>query len=120
MLVQPLTCSETAGRDRTGVVAGLLHHLAGTAPDDAVGDYMLSRIGTEPAREKLSAFAMGSLGITDPATPGFYELVSLRPEFWTSFVEGIEEDFGGWDGYVTKGLGLSEGDLATIKKNIRS
>lgn len=81
---------------------------------------MLSRIGTEPAREKLAGFAMYSVGITDPETPGFYELTSLRPEYWAAFLEGIQDEFGGWDGYVTKGLGLSEEDLATVKKNLRS
>ncbi|POR33639.1 Tyrosine-protein phosphatase [Tolypocladium paradoxum] len=117
---EPLLFHCTAGRDRTGVVAGLLHHLAGTPPPDATRDYMLSRIGTEPARDMLVRFAMASVGITDPGTPGFFNLVSLRPEFWEGFLEGLGDEFGGWDGYVTKGLGLSEGHLAKIKENLRS
>ncbi|KAK5987136.1 hypothetical protein PT974_11254 [Cladobotryum mycophilum] len=116
---EPFLFHCTAGRDRTGVLAGLLHHLAGTAPDDSVRDYMLSRIGTEPARDKLLQFAMFSVGITDPATPGFYNLVDLRPEYWAAFLEGLNDKFGGWDGYVTGELGLSAEDLEIIKKNIR-
>lgn len=81
---------------------------------------MLSRVGTEVARDKLLHFAMSSVGITDPETPGFYNLVDLRPEYWAAFLDGLQERFGGWDGYVTEGLGLSEEDLATIKKNLRS
>lgn len=81
---------------------------------------MLSRIGTEPAREILLRFAMASVGVTDPETPGFFNLVSLRPEFWEAFLEGLGDEFGGWDGYVTKGLGFSQGDLAKIKGNLRS
>lgn len=81
---------------------------------------MLSRIGTEPAREKLMHYAMSTLGIKDPETPGFYNLVSLRPEFWKRFQEGLEEEFGGWEGYVTKGLGFSTEDLEKIKGNLRS
>ncbi|KND89616.1 Tyrosine-protein phosphatase [Tolypocladium ophioglossoides CBS 100239] len=117
---EPVLFHCTAGRDRTGVVAGLLHHLAGTPPQDAARDYMLSRIGTEPARDMLVQFAMASTGVTDPETPGFVNLVSLRPEFWEGFLEGLDDEFGGWDGYVTKGLGFSEGDLAKIKENLRS
>ncbi|KAF3062636.1 hypothetical protein CFAM422_010695 [Trichoderma lentiforme] len=117
---EPFLFHCTAGRDRTGVLAGLLHHLAGTATDDAVRDYMLSRIGTEVAREKLLRFAMDSVGTNDMEVPGFYNLVELRPQYWTAFVGGLEEQFGGWDGYVTKVLGLSEEDLITVKKNIRS
>ncbi|EHK45027.1 uncharacterized protein TrAtP1_003234 [Trichoderma atroviride] len=117
---EPFLFHCTAGRDRTGVLAGLLHHLAGTASDDAVRDYMLSRIGTEVARDKLIHFALESVGTTDMETPGFYNLVELRPQYWNAFVDGLTERYGGWDGYVTKELGLSEEDLNTVKKNIRS
>ena len=81
---------------------------------------MLSRIGTEPAREKLLQYALGTLRITDQETPGFYDLVSLRPEFWDAFLEGLKERFGGWDGYVTEWLGLPQADLEIIKANLRA
>jgi protein tyrosine/serine phosphatase len=81
---------------------------------------MLSRIGTEPAREQLMHYAMSTLGIKDPETPGFYNLVSLRPEFWSHFQKALDEQFGGWEGYVTKGLGISQQDLERIKVNLRS
>lgn len=110
----------TAGRDRTGVVAGLLQALAGTEPDVVAFDYMLSRIGTEPAREKLVGYAMASVGTNDWNTPGFWNLASLRPAFWSAFLEGLEDEFGGWDGYVTKGLGFSAEDLEKMKKNLQS
>lgn len=114
--------TNTAGRDRTGVLAGLLHHLAGSPPEAAVRDYMLSRIGIEPVRDKLMPFAMNTVGITDPETPGFYNLVQLRPEYWDAFLEALDESFGGWDGYITsaEGLGFSEEDLATLKVNMRT
>ncbi|KAH8652999.1 hypothetical protein BGZ61DRAFT_594861 [Ilyonectria robusta] len=111
---------DPAGRDRTGVVAGLLQSLADTAPDDVVLDYMLSRLGTESAREKLGGFAMASLGVSDPETPGFWNLVSLRPSYWNAFLEGLRDKYGSWEGYVTKGQGFLEVDLEMIKKNLRS
>ncbi|KAH6899967.1 protein-tyrosine phosphatase-like protein [Thelonectria olida] len=117
---EPFLFHCTAGRDRTGVVAGLLQSLGGTSTDDVILDYMLSRIGIEVAREKLTQFALGSLGIADPTTPGFWNMASLRPVFWTAFLEGVEERYGGWDGYVTKGLRFSEDDVRAIKENLRS
>ncbi|KAF4471059.1 tyrosine- phosphatase [Fusarium albosuccineum] len=110
----------SAGRDRTGVVAGLLQTLAGTEQPDVILDYMLSRIGTEQARERLVVFIKASLGVDDPETPGFWNMASLRPTFWKAFGEGINDEYGGWDGYVTKGLGFSAEDLDTIKKNLRA
>jgi hypothetical protein len=109
-----------AGRDRTGVMASMLQHLAGTPADAIVRDYMLSRIGTEPARDKLLAFIMTSLGVTDTASPGFVDMVSLRPQYLSAFLQGLEEQYGGWDSYVTKTLGFSDEDLAKIKKNLQS
>lgn len=81
---------------------------------------MLSRIGTESAREKLGSLAMASLGVSDPETPGFWNLVSLRPSYWNAFLEGLRDEYGDWEGYVTKGLGFSATDLETVKKNLRS
>ncbi|KAI8669213.1 hypothetical protein NW754_008843 [Fusarium falciforme] len=116
---EPFLFHCTAGRDRTGVVAGLLQTLAGTEQPDVVFDYMLSRIGTEQARDRLVVFIKTALGVDDPETPGFWNMASLRPTFWKAFVEGVDAEFGGWDGYVTKALGFSADDLETIKKNLR-
>ncbi|KAG6096790.1 hypothetical protein E4U30_001218 [Claviceps sp. LM220 group G6] len=117
---EPILFHCTDGRDRTSVVAGLLHALAGSSFATSTRDYMLSRIGTELGREKLHRYALASRHIDDPKTPGFYNLLSLRPEFWKAFHDGLEERFGGWDGYVTKALGFSEADLALVKENLRS
>lgn len=81
---------------------------------------MLSRLGTEPAREQLLVFAMASVGTEDMEAPGFYNVASLRPSSWNAFLEGLHEQYGGWEGYVMKGLGFSVEDLETIKKNLRS
>ncbi|KOS20311.1 Tyrosine-protein phosphatase [Escovopsis weberi] len=116
---EPFLFHCTAGRDRTGVLAGLLHHLAGTRPDVAARDYMLSRIGTEPARDMLVKYALASTGAAGFHTPGFVNLVDLRPAYWAAFLACLEARFGGWDGYVTSALGLSEEDLEVIKRNIQ-
>lgn len=94
--------------------------LAGTSPDDIVYDYLLSRIGTEPARDKLVKFAMAALGVDDIETPGFVNLVDLRPEYWLEFAKALEGKYGSFNGYVTQELGFSEDDLATIKSNLRT
>ncbi|KAI6784435.1 Tyrosine-protein phosphatase-like protein [Emericellopsis cladophorae] len=117
---EPFLFHCTAGRDRTGLVAGLLNQLAGTAQEDIVYDYLLSRLGTEPVRDKLVKIAMINLGIDDIETPGFANIVDLRAEYWLAFHTALQEEYGSWDGYVTKGLGFSAEDLDTIKKNLRS
>ncbi|KAK4449148.1 hypothetical protein QBC34DRAFT_99227 [Podospora aff. communis PSN243] len=107
-----------AGRDRTGVISGMLLGLAGVDPDIIALDFMLSRIGTEPAREQLLAFAMRGTGVTSVDEPGFYNLCSLRVSSWERFVKGVEREYGGWEGYVTGTLGFSQEDLDKIKRNL--
>ena len=97
-----------------------MNQLADTAQDDIVYDYLLSRLGTEPVRDKLVKIAMMNLGIDDIETPGFANIVDLRAEFWVAFQTKLQKEYGSWDGYVTKGLGFSAEDLDTIKKNLRS
>ncbi|KAF5626461.1 Tyrosine phosphatase [Fusarium tjaetaba] len=109
----------TAGRDRTGVMAGLLQILAGTKQQVVIFDYMLSRIGIEPARERLLLFVLANIDVKSTEEPGFWNMVSLRPSFWEAFGQGAKAEYGGWDGYV-KGLGFSTKDMEIIKNNLRA
>ncbi|KAF3023658.1 hypothetical protein E8E14_013377 [Neopestalotiopsis sp. 37M] len=108
----------TAGRDRTGVISGLLLTLAGAAPDVVSLDYMLSRIGTEPVRETLLQFALAGCQAESIEQPGFQNLCELREESWSAFVKGVERDFGGFEKFVTGPLGFTVGDLTKIKANL--
>ncbi|KZL78907.1 hypothetical protein CI238_07058 [Colletotrichum incanum] len=115
---EPFLFHCTAGRDRTGVMAGLLQSLAGANPEDVRFDYMLSRIGTEPARKRLLSYARIGTGVTFDH-PGFYNMCSLRTSCWDAFITGVQEEHGGWEGYAMKTLGFSNEDLARIKSNLR-
>ena len=79
---------------------------------------MLSRVGTEPAREMLLQYARLFTAVTDDETPGFLNLCSLRESAWDTFVSGVERTYGGWDGYVTGTLGFPADELAAIKRNL--
>lgn len=116
-----------AGKDRTGVLAGLLESLAGYDADVIQTDFLLSRIGYEPAREQLLRFALKETGvdakrISDLAqlfdVPGFYNLASLKPVYWAAFDRAVQKEYGGFEGYATAVLGFSADDLATVRKNL--
>lgn len=116
-----------AGRDRTGVLAGMLESLAGYDAEVIQTDFLLTRIGYEPAREQLVQFAIKWSGADtgdqpDLAhaynIPAFYNLVSLKASCWDAFVEAVTKDYGGFEGYVTKVLGFSDDDLAKIKSHL--
>ncbi|GMK58542.1 hypothetical protein CspeluHIS016_0505740 [Cutaneotrichosporon spelunceum] len=120
---EPILIHCSAGRDRTGVLSGLLQALAGTAAEDVKLDYMLSRVGIETQRKRLLTVIMAGVGtlFKGPDDPGLYNLSSLRPQFWTAFLEDFEDKYGGWEGYAMseEGLGFSAEDLAQIRRNLR-
>jgi len=100
------------------VLAGLLLTLAGADPDTIGLDFILSRVGTEPAREQLVAFAKKGAGVESDDAPGFHNLCNLKTACWNAFLDGVNREFGGFEGFITKELGLTEQDLLTIKANL--
>ena len=109
-----------AGRDRTGVIAGILLILAGASDETVSLDYLLSRIGSEPVRLELIHFAMAGTNASSQEDPGFYNLCSLRESCWKAFAEGVQQEYGGFEQFVKKNLGFSDEDLAKIKANLTS
>ncbi|KAL2255725.1 hypothetical protein VTK26DRAFT_2809 [Humicola hyalothermophila] len=113
----------TAGRDRTGVVAGLLLSLAGASADTIRLDYMLSRIGYEVVREQLVGALASSLkgampAETGTAAIGLRTMSNLSISCWDAFVKAVDDEYGGFEGYVTGTLGFSAEDVARIKANL--
>lgn len=96
----------------------MLLTLAGADPDTIKLDFLLSRIGTEPAREQLLAFAKKGSRIESEDQPGFLNLASLREECWNAFLAALDREYGGFSGYLTKTLGFSEEDLEVIVTNL--
>ncbi|RYP76049.1 hypothetical protein DL769_003706 [Monosporascus sp. CRB-8-3] len=108
----------TAGRDRTGVFAGLLLTLAGASEETIILNYLLSRIGTEPARDELLNFAQAGTNALSQDQPGFYNLCNLRASCWKAFMEGLQQEYGGFEQFIRNKLGFTEDDLAKIKANL--
>ncbi|KAK4226494.1 hypothetical protein QBC38DRAFT_480230 [Podospora fimiseda] len=108
----------TAGRDRTGVVAGIILTLSGASPDVIVLDFLLTRIGYEPAREQLIAFALKGSFAENTEAPGFENLINLKESCWNAFLKAAEEAYGGLEGYVKGTLGFSEEEVSKMKDNL--
>lgn len=101
------------------MLCALIHSLAGASPETVLFDYMLSRIGYEPAREQLVAYAMAhtkagaafargsdssnSSGDSDANVDiddreiGFTNIIELRPENWDFFVAEVDRVYGRFD-----------------------
>jgi protein-tyrosine phosphatase len=103
----PVLVHCAAGKDRTGVVCALTHHMAGVHDDDIVHDYLLTN---DPARIEARAAVVGELireatGRT-PSDEAVRYAISVDAEFLTESFAAMRERFGSVDGYLETALGL--------------
>ncbi|KFY33500.1 hypothetical protein V494_07561 [Pseudogymnoascus sp. VKM F-4513 (FW-928)] len=113
----------TAGKDRTGVLAALILQLVGVPSDSIAHDYLLTRVGAEPARESLlSSLQVGVKkggSHQSPVNPGMLAIMSVKDTAITMFVESIESRFKeGIVGYLKTDLGFTEEDVEKMKVNL--
>ena len=99
-----------AGKDRTGVACAIIARLLGVSREDAMADYMVS--GRNPMPD--------SAGVKELARrKGVGDLIDimLGTTSWQFDQAWDEPDraWGGWDGFVRDGLGLSPADVAGLR-----
>jgi len=104
----PVLIHCAAGKDRTGLLAALTHHLAGVHPDDILVDYLKTN---EAARinERTPLMAAAIAELTGRTPPEEAVRVALGVEaayLETAFAE-ITKVHGGLDVYLNEVIGLS-------------
>jgi protein-tyrosine phosphatase len=109
----PILFHCTAGKDRTGLAAALIHGLCGVSREDIVHDYGLSdkyRLG--PRKAELTAqFEPHGIDI-EPLIPG----ISAPIEAMQMALDHLESQHGGIRAYVIKSLGVDERTVDNIRK----
>lgn len=88
----------TAGKDRTGFAAALVLHALGASHDEVMRDYLLTN---ERLKPPSSAWRQ-----LEPKVAQV--LWGVRPEFLQAAFEAVEQDWGGLDAYLDRGLGLGD------------
>ena len=103
----PVLIHCAAGKDRTGVLAALTHHLAGVHPDDIVEDYLLTnnpeRIAARaPMVAQLIAQETGRTA-TDAAVRA---AIGVEAEYLAEAFRSIAAAHGSVDAYLEEVLGV--------------
>ncbi|OJI95842.1 hypothetical protein ASPVEDRAFT_22880 [Aspergillus versicolor CBS 583.65] len=107
----------SAGKDRTGVLAALIHRLAGSADEAIIHDFTLTRVGLEPGREALLTMMKSLYGESAWNNPVLLVLWGVHANGMAGFLNILDGQHGGVVGYL-KSLGFSESDIATMKRNL--
>ncbi|MFC3173964.1 tyrosine-protein phosphatase [Novosphingobium bradum] len=105
-----------AGKDRTGILAWLTHHLLGVHPDDAMADYLLSNTASGIAerlphlRRRLEESSGQPIG--DDA---IMALLGVSPRFMANCLGAIDERSGSMTAYLEQVLGIDAARREAIR-----
>ena len=109
----PLLIHCSAGKDRTGVVAGLIQQMMGVSQDVMMGDYLetnnnLGEYTTEIAKrlQKLAYFGV--------PWRMYMPLFEARTDYLNAAFSQIKEEFGAFDKWLRSGLDFSKKEVDTL------
>lgn len=96
-----------AGKDRTGVLAALTHHLLGVAHDDLVADYLLTNTAVDlEGRAPDIAVQLEKATGRKPSHDAVVAFMGVEPAFLEAAIRSMEARSGSLDGYLETALGV--------------
>jgi protein-tyrosine phosphatase len=103
----PVLIHCSAGKDRTGLLAALTHHLAGVHRDDMIADYLLTNDPERlAARLTLVSRIIAEAAGKAPAASAVRVAMGVEPVYLETAFAAIEARYGGLDSYLEQGLGV--------------
>jgi protein-tyrosine phosphatase len=104
----------TAGKDRTGWAAAILQLFAGVDHATVMAQYLLSNERTGKAfGARVAAF--GEAGGDQGA---LQTMVDVHPEYLDAALTEMAERYGDIEGYLRRGLGLSDDELQALSQRL--
>jgi protein tyrosine/serine phosphatase len=108
-----------AGKDRTGLICALTHHIAGVRPDDILADYLLTNDEARMARKMafLGPYLKTMIGQT-ASDEALRVAVGVSPEYLETAFQVIRERHGSIDRYLAEALGVDAALRARIHERL--
>ncbi len=106
----------TAGKDRTGIIAGLLLDLAGVSRADIVHNYAISAhyLEGQPKDSAMNAQIMELIRQNPDIGRKMAGMAGTAPENMEMFLAALHKQYGGAEGYL-KSIGVSEAEIDQLK-----
>ncbi len=103
----PVLIHCVAGKDRTGLLAALTHHVAGVHPDDVMADYLLTNNAERIAlRMPLVARSIQAIAGRSPAEAALRIALGVEAIYLRTALDAIDARYGGVDAYLETALGV--------------
>jgi protein-tyrosine phosphatase len=115
----PIVVHCAAGKDRTGVICALTHHLAGVHHDDMMADYLLTNDEARIVRKMdfLGPWMERQAGVR-VSQEAVRVAVSVHEDYLAAAFAVIEAEHGSIDGYLTQALGVDAAMRERIKARL--
>ena len=106
----------TAGKDRTGIIAGLLLDLAGVPEADIVHNYAISAhyLQGQPKDSAMNAQIMALIRQNPEIGRKMAGMAGTAPDNMERFLAALRSQYGGAEGYL-KAIGVSEREIRQLK-----
>jgi protein-tyrosine phosphatase len=108
-----------AGKDRTGILAALTHHLAGVHEDDIVADYLLTNDpGRFARRVPTMRDAIREMTGRTPSDEALVTALGVERHYLETALAAIHARHGTIEDYMRDVLGVDNATRAAIEKKI--
>jgi len=98
-----------AGKDRTGILAALTHHMAGVSEDDIVADFLLTNDpGRFERRVPVMMRAMQDLTGKTPTEEAVRTALGVEAHYLDNAFRAIHQRHGSLDAYLERVLGVDD------------
>jgi protein-tyrosine phosphatase len=108
-----------AGKDRTGLICALTHHIAGVHPDDIMADYLLTN--DEARMQRKMDFLRGwlrDIAKQDVADDALRVAVGVNPAYLDAAFAVIKDAHGSTDNYLRDALGVDDALRAQLRERL--
>lgn len=106
----------TAGKDRTGWVAALLHTIAGVPRETILNDYLLTNTYTEAWMNATYQQMLAHNG--KEAADLYWPLLGVQRNYLEAEFDEAQRGFGSMGRYLSEGLGLGAAELAQLRAKL--
>lgn len=110
----PLVFNCSAGKDRTGVAAALILLALGVEKEEVIADYMLTNEWIESLVGILQQEPEYGRWVAEQPEVA-YPLLRAEAEYLDTTLALLDDRYGGVEGYLTGRLGISAGEIETIR-----
>ncbi|MFD1191095.1 MULTISPECIES: tyrosine-protein phosphatase [Phenylobacterium] len=116
----PVLIHCTAGKDRTGLLAALTHHVLGVAHDDIIADYLLTNQAARlEARAPTVAENLEKMLGKRPSDVAVHAFLGVEAAYLERALQAIVEARGSLDAYLAD-LGLDAAAAETLRARLIS